>query len=829
MATPVHRDRSRGPLVEGLWRDLRHGMRNLARTPAFSGVALATLALCLGANLTIFAVVDAVLLRPLPFPHADRLVTIYNSFPRAGVDRDGASLTSYYEWRGRLPALASLSAFRYGTAIVGDPGATQRYDVLRVTPEFLTTLGVPLAMGRAFTGAEMSPGTGDEAILTDASWRGSFGADPRVLGRTLRVDGRPVRVVGVLPSAFQFLSSDARLLLPLVSTAGDRAVNSRYVSGTEVVGRLAPAATLGQAQSQVEAHYAAHASEYPWKTEIVEAGFHVTVTLLHADHVAGARRVLLLLQAGGVLLLLIGGVNLAGLFLVRATGRGRELAIRRSLGATIGDVTRHLAAESVLLALAGGACGLLVTAAGIRLLTALGATHVPLGFRVALDGRLMLAATVTSVIAGLGTALPVAAAALRGGLTGILQSDSRAATASAGVLRVRHTFIVAQTALAFVLLSGAGLLGVSLEHAMAVSPGFRADHVLTGRLSLPATTYPRAAPRLALADRLLERLAAEPGVVAAGVINAVPLGGQGESDAMTVVGYRPQPGVSPILHGRYGVTGDYFSAMGIPLREGRFLTSEDSHGEARVCVVDVDFARHYWPTGGALGQRVFEGPPQGRKPSEAFTVVGVVGAIKQNGLTDSRARGAIYFPYRYNASPDVFVAARTRQAPESFAPTLQALVRRVDPELPVDDLRPMELRVADSLVARSSPALVAGIFGAISLLLAAIGIYGVMSYSVVQRRREIGIRLALGARSSQIGREFLVRGLRLLAIGMVLGVAGAFLAERVMRSALFDVAAMPVAVVAGATAVLSVAAFVACLLPSWRAASLSPLTALVED
>ncbi len=360
-----------------------------------------------------------------------------------------------------------------------------------------------------------------------------------------------------------------------------------------------------------------------------------------------------------------------------------------------------------------------------------------------------------------------------------MQSERRTGTAGHAAQRLRHGFIVAQIALAFVLLTGAGLLGLSLKRAMAASPGFRPDHVLTGQISLPWKHYPDWPRRLAFVDRLLEEIKNQPGASAVGVINRVPFGGKDTKSAFTVQGYVRQPGESLRGHCFFGVGGDVFTALGIPLREGRFLTSDDY--DQRVCVVDEDFARLYWPQRGAVGGLLFIGTSE-RPADEAFTVVGVVGATKQSELTEDLGQGAVYVPYQYRTIANVFAVVRTKQPPETFGLALQKIVRAIDPELPVNNLRSMEVRITDSLVARRSPALLVAIFAGSALLLAAIGTYGVLAYAVAQRRREIGVRMALGALPEQIARQFLSLGLRLVAAGSILGVIGACLAGRQPRS-----------------------------------------------
>jgi putative ABC transport system permease protein len=813
--------------------DLRFAFRQLRKSPAFTLTALATVAICLGANLAIFAVVNSILLRPLPFPQSDRLVTIYNTYPKAGVENDGSSLTNYYERRGHIPALASLSIFRYGSEVVGQTGSTEEEELMRVSPDFFATLGVNLATGRTFSEPETITPIEDRgvAILTDAYWRQRYHSDPKILGQILRVNGVPRKIIGVLPPGFRFLSSEARFFLPLTSRADLRTAKNRHSGGgaTHMIARLQPGATIAQAQAQIDAHNAAVEKDDPEAKTMVEAGFRSPVAQLHADYVRSIRPTLLLMQAGVFFLLLIGAVNLVNLLLIRASGRAKEMAIRQSMGASRPRVVQQVMVETVLLTLVGGLLGLVVGAWGVRLLEVLGADRLPLGAHIVFDGWLASVGLLGAILLGVVIAVPIAWFNLGNHLANALQSESRSDTISRTAQRVRHGFIVAQIALAFVLLAGAVLLGLSLKKVMEVSPGFRADHVLTGQFTLPWGPFP---DRVAVLDRLLEAIGRQPGVAAVGMITNMPLSGDNGKTSITPKGYVPPPGQSLHGHYSYGVEGDYFSALGIALREGRFLTSEDSQRPERVCVVDEDFARRYWPGGGALGQQVFHGAivftGRGHEQDNGnlFTIVGVVGTVKQAELTEPHGQGAIYLPFRDRDSGNIFVATRTNQRPEAFAGTLRKLVRATEPDLAIDDIRSMETRIDDSLVARRSPALLAGIFAAVALLLAAIGTYGVLSYAVAQRRREIGIRMALGAQRQQIGAQFLSLGLRLLAVGTFLGLIGAWLVGKAMQSVLFDVPALPVAALLGTAMVMTAVSLVACLIPARRAANLNPMIAL---
>src|SRR5437588_4352285 len=636
--------------------NLRYALRQLRKAPAFTLTALATVAICLGANLAIFAVINSILLRPLPFPQSDRLVTIFNTYPKAGVERDGSSVTNYYERRGNLPAFSSLSIFRDGSEVVGETGAAEQTEIMRVSPDFFATLGVNLAMGRTFTEEEatIAKNKGVAAIVTAAYWRQRLNSAPTVLGREIRVNTMPRKIVGVLPPDFRFLSSEARLILPIRSRPAERTRKQRHSGGggTHMIARLKPGATIAEAQSQIDAHNAAVEQDGPEAKMMAEAGFRSLVLPLHADHVRSIRPTLLLMQAGVFFLLLIGAVNLVNLLLIRASGRAKEMAIRRSMGASRAHVVRQVMIETVLLTFVGGLLGLVVGTWGIRLLEVLGADRLPLGAHIAFDGWLALIGLAGAVVLGIGIAVPIASFNLSSHLAHALQSESRTGTVSRAAQRLRHGFIVAQIALAFVLLAGAALLGLSLKKVMAVSPGFRADHVLTGEVTVPFSYNAR--PFL---DRLLDAIGRQPGVGAAGAITNVPLSGNSGKSAVTPKGYVPPAGQSLQGHYSYQVTGDYFAALGIPLREGRFLTSADSHRADRVCVVDEDFARRYWPQGGALDQRVFQGNDS--DDAKLFTIVGVVGAVKQAELTEPQGQGAVYLPFMDSDGSNIFVVSRT--------------------------------------------------------------------------------------------------------------------------------------------------------------------------
>jgi predicted permease len=592
-----------------------------------------------------------------------------------------------------------------------------------------------------------------------------------------------------------------------------------------MIARLAPGVTLASAQSQIDAHNATMELADPKAQSIADAGFRSLVTPLHAAYVAAIRPMLLLVEMGALLLVAIGAVNVANLLLIRAGRRSKELAVRQALGASRRQVVAEVVVETTMLATMGGAIGVAVGAGAIRLIAALGADRLPLGARIGFDWRAVAITSIEAVVLVLVMAAPAVWHALRAQATGALAAESRTNTSGRAANRLRHVFLVAQTALAFTLLFSAGLLGLSLKQVMAAPAGFRADRVLTAQVSLPYRIYDNTR-RLTFIDQLVTSLRREPGVVAAGISTNVPLSGNANRSSATVVGFTPQPGEAPHAVYSYGVGADYFAALGLTMVEGRALSSNDAR--RNVAVVDEDFAKRYWPRGPAIGQRLFRGSITAGRPEDAFTVVGVVAPVKQAALSEDDRLGAVYYPYNDSFDSSIYIVVRTTMAPERLAATLATVVRTIDPELPVNNVRSMDTRVADSLVARRSPAVLAAIFASIALLLTAIGTYGVLSYAVAQRRREIGVRMALGATPRQVCAQFGTFGVRLLAAGSLAGAAGSWMSGKAMQALLFQTPPLPIGVIALVAATMSVVSLAACLVPSLRAARVSPTEVLAE-
>jgi predicted permease len=810
-----------------MFSDLRIAIRRLLKTPGFSATALATLALCVGANLAIYAVVDAILLHSLPFAGADRLVVVYNSYPGAGVDRAGASIPNYYDRRGTIKAFSSLAIDGDGSQLVGGSEAPTRVAMARVSPEFFSTLGVPLAMGRGFTDDQLSYGTDEVAILTDGYWRSHFSADPQVVGRTFISDGITIKVIGVLPRGFHFLSSKAEFYRPSSHDPSDRKPTNRHSNNWEMIARLAPGVSIAQAQAQMDAFNVEQAGTDPFAQIIKGAGFHTIVAGLRADHVRAVKPTLVLLQFGGLFLLMIGGVNLANLLLIRASSRSKEVAVRQALGASGARIARDVLSETLLLALGGGLLGILLGGFGIRLFGTLGINQLPLGAFVTMDVRVAAVALAGSVVVGVLLAVPVIWFNGRMKLAQGLHSEGRSGTAGRAAQRLRHGFIVIQIALAFVLLSGSGLLGLSLKRVLASPVGFNPDFVLTGRIGLPWKNYKDDASKLAFVERLVPAIRALPGVSKVAIDSDLPFSGPVNDSAIVVEGYTPRPGESLRAHYVQSVTADYWSLMGIPLMRGRVLEDSDNHRKPISCVVDRAFADRYWPGTSPLGHRIEVGATLDR--NTAMVVVGEVATAKQMELSEKTEHGTVYVPFDKFDPPGFFVLVRTGLPLASIGPMLQKEVLSLDPQLPVDDLRMMQTRIDDSLIGRRSPAILAGIFAAVALLLAGVGTYGVLAYAVSQRRREIGVRMALGALPQQVLAQFLGSGAVLLGIGVAIGLAGAWATGRAMREMLYQVGAFPVTVLAATTTVMALVVFLSVYLPSRRAARINPVDALRDE
>jgi predicted permease len=818
-------------------QDLVFALRLLRRDRAYTAAVALTLALCLGANGAIFTVVRSVLLRPLPYPAADRLVFTYDSFPGAGVERAGTSIPNHID-RTALPSVFdAVALFRPRGLDAGETGAVERLTAQEVTPSFFQVLRATPLRGRLFTEAEAQEGKANVALISHAYWVRQFGRDEAVVGRDLRLNGERYTVVGVMPAEFVFLDPDVRLWIPATFSARERSEDSRYSQDYESIARLAAGVSVAQAQSQLDALNARYIERAgALKDALVNAGYRTAVVPLEADLVRNVRGALRLLWAGALFVLLIAAVNITNLALVRTGGRLKELATRHAIGAGRGRVARQLLTETVLLTAVGGALGLGLAAWGLGGLSWIGLDELPRGHEIRMDG------TVVAVTLGLALVLGVAIGAVPAmqlagmNLNLVLREDGRTSTAGRGTRLTRRGLVVAQVALAFVLLVGAGLLLASFERLLAVDPGFRSEHVLTGRINPPSSRYGNDAALRTFVDRAMQRLRALPGVEAAGGSSNLPFTGDNSSSVILAEGYQMAPGESVISPNQLRATPEFFETMRIPLQRGRFFTDADTAESARVVIVDEALARKFWPNADPVGRRMYlpQKPEDVVKPGPGviwLQVVGVVGSVKLQGLIEGEGArvGAYYFPYAQDPTRGLGLAIRTSGDPVALTSAVREILSSIDPQLALFDVAAMSERVERSLDRRRTPMLLALGFGGIALLLASVGIYGVLAYQVSQRRREIGIRMALGSDAIGVMRLILREGAGLVALGLLGGLVGAIALRGVIASQLYAIGALDPLVITAVTATLALTSMIACFGPARRASRVSPVVALSDQ
>jgi predicted permease len=822
--------------MQQLLDDVRRSLRVLIKERTFSATVLLTLALCLGANVAIYSVVHAVLLEPLPFPEPDRLVVVSNAYPGAGVPRASNGSVDFFQRRENIAAFEEAAIYQGSGNTVGESGSTERVTSLRVSPSFFPLLGIQAVLGRTFLEEEMDVGNHQKVVLTHAAWQEYFGGSVDAVGRDLRVDGRPYTVVGVLDEDFVMPGrADARLYLPLAFEPEARQLDNWHSNSYEMLARLVPGASVEQALAQNLALNDALIEQWnqPNARQLLsDAGYTTIVVPAADDMVRDIRPVLYMLWGGVAFVLLIGCVNIANLMLGRAQTRLTDVATRLALGASRSRVAAAVFTESIVLGVLGGTLGLGVGAVGLWWLERVGATDLPRGTEIGIDIPVVLFALALAVAAGaLFGAIPMASV-MRGDLSPVFRGGGRTGTASRRAVAVRNGLVVSQVGLAFVMLVGAGLMLASFRSAVSVDPGFEPEGVLTGFLSLPSARYEDGNARRRFWDELLGEVRALPGVEAAGLTTQLPFSGSNSASLIMPEGYELAPGESLLAPFQTIAGPGYFEALGIELLQGRTFQESDEPGVPRVVVIDEWLANRYWQEGGALGDRMVYGEVPGTDsiPEESlYTVIGIVETIKQNDLTTPASEhvGAYYFTYRQSPQAVVTLTVRsaTGDAPE-VTPEVRSVLARLDPELPFFGVETMQARIDASLTQRRVPLVLLGVFAVVALLLAVVGIYGALAYTVTQRTREIGIRMALGSDPSHVFRGVVAQGLGVTAAGLVLGGAAAYFLTRLIESLLFGVAATDARVIAGVALLLAMVAAIACTIPARRATRVNPVEAL---
>jgi putative ABC transport system permease protein len=806
-----------GIFMNTIWQDLRYGVRMLLKRPGFTLLAVITLALGIGANTAIFSVVQAVLLRPLPMREPERLVTFWLSAPEKGLMEVNLTQALFAFCREHAQTFEGMAAYDTGSATLTGGGEPERLSTANVTFDYFQVLGKEPLHGRSFLPHEDTPGNNKVAILSYEVWQRRFNGDPGVLGKPIQLNNEPFAVVGIMPPAFDFPHPAERADFPHIDLWLPLGLNpqGRNYYNYSVTGRLRPGVVMAEAQSEIVKlvdNYSGNSGS-------------IVVMMPLIDRIVGRVQSSLLVLFGAVgLVLLIACANIANLLLVRALSRRREMAIRCCLGAGSRRLILQLMIESLLLAMLGAGGGLLLAAWGIDGIKSLAADDIPRLDQASLNPRVLLFTLLAALLTGLLCGLAPAFRAARVNIQEALKETARNTTSASQ--RLNNMFVIAQIALSLVLLIGAGLLLKSFRHLLAVDPGFKAENVLTGRLELPINKYPRGAPVRNFYERLLERAAHLPGVRAAGLCQVVPFSGGGDGDEFTIEGREPRPD-DPVQVTWYRmVTPDYFATMGIPILKGRPFLNSDTENSLRVAIVDEKIVRTYWPDEDPIGKRIRIGRASRGNPW--LTVVGVVASVKNRSL-DEDARYYLYQPFAQITSRETYLALRTTGDPAALIPTMRQLVSELDPQLPLYEVTTMEQAVGRSLVTKRLTNLLLAGFAAIALLLAIVGIYGVMSLNVGSRVNEFGIRMALGAQPVDVLKLVVRQGMTLTLTGVAAGLAAAFALTRLMAGLLFGVSPTDPVTFALVASLLATVALLACYFPARRATKVDPMVALRSE
>ena len=808
-------------------QDLRYALRTMRRNTVLSVVILASLGIGIGANSAIFSVVDALLLRPLPYPHADRLAAIWLHSPGIGILRDWPSPGQFIDLEQQNHSFEAMALAQSRSFTLTGRDQPERVSVLKTQSSLLEMLGAKPLLGRTLLPEEDKPGQAPVAILSYGAWQRLFSGDPGIVGKDIPLNGKPYLVAGVLRQGFRVNAEvlpsegpmdqvDLYVPLPLGADAQQKRGDENY----NILVRLKPGVTVAQAQADVDVI----ASQIRQKDKR-DASYGMDVVGLQQQVVGDVRRALLVLLGSVALVLLIACANVANLLLARAAGRGKEVAIRTALGANRRRLVRQLLTESVLLGVLGGAAGLVVARASLWVVRSMNPGNIPRLDAIGINGSVLAFTFGLSLATGVLFGLAPAWRVVRADPNASLKAGGRSGQADGGIYMRRHRLrgllVVGEIALSLILLVGAGLLIRSFVRLEKVPPGFTTDHVLTMEVVANATTYHDMKTLDGFYRDVEGRIAHLPGVVAEGAVSALPLTGSVSWGGIHVEGYTPPQGQELQVDQR-SASVDYFRAMEIPLMAGRFFTDQDGPDSQQVAIIDAKFAQRFWPHGDAIGKHVWFDP---KKP---ITIVGVVGVVKQYGLeTDGKI--ATYFPMLQQPGRGTFLVARTAADEAGLSSAMIREIHAVDHDAVVYGVRTMQDRLFDSLARQRFATTMLGAFAGFALLLAAVGLYGVMSYLVTQSTRDIGILVALGAGRDSILGLVVRQGMLLAGIGIVAGLAGAAALTRVVASLLFGVSATDVETFLAVPVLLAAVALAATALPAWRASSVDPMVALREE
>ena len=797
-----------------LIQDLRYGIRMLFKQPGFTIVAVLALTLGIGADSAIFSVVNAVLLRPLPYPDSERLVVLRERSPQ--IEGMSVAYPNFIDWRDQNNAFENIGVFRRQSYNLTGSGEPERLIGWQLSADVFPALKVTPARGRLFTYDEDKPGANPVVVLSHGLWQRRFGGDPNILEQTMTLDGRSFSVIGVMPPGFQFSRPGAELWAPVGQVSKDPGWENRgNHPGLTGIARLKPGVTVDQAREDMEIVAANLEKQYPDSN----TGNRVTITPALENVIRGIRPALLVLLGAVGFVLLIACANVANLLLARATARQKEIAIRTALGASRWRIVRQLLTESILLSLVGGALGLLLARLGVKLLVAISPNSIPRSEEINLDSRVLAFTIGVSVLTGIIFGVVPALHASKPDLNETLKDAGRGSTGRRHLLR--SGLVVSEVALTLVLLIGAGLMIRSFYRLQQVDPGFIHERLLTFNVSLPQKKYPENQQKISFYEQLADRLRGLPGVQAVGLSSGLPLGNNGWQTSFRVEGQpEPEPGKTPLTEAVVA-SPEYFQAMGLTVVRGRNFTEQDLKDGPHVTLIDEEFERRYWPGEEAVGKRIKTG-----RDDPPITVVGIVRRVKMDGLNEDSNRVQSYFPFRQMPFSGMTVVIKTSNDPIGLVSAVREQVLAIDPDQPVYNINTMEQLRSDSIAPDRLNLMLLACFAAVALILATVGIYGVMAYSVTQRTHEIGIRMALGARQSDVLGMVIRQGMKLAIGGLAIGLVGAWLATRAMTSLLFGVSATDPLTFAVISVVLIGVALGACFVPARRATKVDPMIAL---
>lgn len=817
-----------------LLADLKYGARSSRKDWRFALTVMLTLTVCIGANTALFTIVKSVLLSPLPVPGADSIVLMANKYPKAGTgDTNYSAIGDYYDRMRAVTALQDQAVFKPAARTLHENGHAEQVPGMLATPSLFRLLRVAPALGRTFTDPEGEIGADQKVILSYPLWQQLYAGDRAVLGGEIRLDGRPFSIVGVMPRGFLFVDPEVRYWIPLAFPPDEK--HTYHNNGWYNVGRLKPGATLAQVQAQLDSLTAYTLDQEPKLRQIlINIGFHQKASPLKDLLVKDIRGTLFLLWAGAAFVLLIGAVNIANLTLARATARMKEFATRLALGASHAQIARQLIVENVIIALAGGAAGLALGIAILRLLGSIGLDRFPRAAEVHAGGVVIAFALVVSLVTGISIALVPLAGIVKANLTIALRESSRTGTGSKRSRAARQTLVVAQIALAFLLLVGAGLLLSSFRRLLAVDPGFHTGEVSTASTWIPESQYANDTSLRSLMNRSLAAMRAIPGVRSAGATSEVPLNGGDYRDSVIVAeGYQMKPGESIVSPLHFVVTPGYMESMGMTLLRGRYFDEHDDQSAPLVAIIEERLANRFWPGKDPIGRRMHRPSSEDIfKVDEHTKWIKVVGVVRDTSVKDlaggGNLVGAYYFPYTQEPRRK-YTYAVTGPSPNAVVPALRTAMAQVDPTLALFDVKTMEERKDLSLSSRRTAMSLALAFGGLALFLSATGIYSVLSYLLGQRRREIGIRIAVGSSPAGIFRLVLNEGALLVAFGLALGFAGSLAMRRAMQTQIYGVQPLDPLVIGTVIALLGGVALAACLRPAHQATKVDPVIVLNEQ